>query len=121
MNQRPSEPESDTLSTELHAFSLQRYMNKTSYINIHLLDQELYYNPPWYHDRAIFIELLNKSYLTDNDILKLARIYIKYYHIHNRKTNELNRYFTYMLNRKNISNRINLFKKTKKIYFTALK
>lgn len=91
-------------------------MRNSFKVNTYQLNQELYYNPAWYRDRETFMSLLNKSSLTENDILKLARLYVKYDHTHNRKTNELNRYFLYMFNKLNIYSSRQFFEKTKKIY-----
>ena len=85
-------------------------------INIKKLSIELYYHPPWPKDKHLFVQLLNQSNFTDDDIIIFAQLYVKYSHIHCLYINELNRYFTYMLTKMQLYSATHLFQKTKSIY-----
>ena len=112
MNQRPSESESDTLSTELHAHNT---LNKMP-VNLKKLNQQLYYHPPWQEDKPIFLAFLQKSSFSNQDIILFARLYVKYSHLHCSKSNELANYFSYILKKMQINDSNNLFSKTHNIY-----
>ena len=85
-------------------------------VNIKKIHFELYYHPPWPKDKLTFIRLLNQSEFTEDDIITLAQLYVKYSHIHYFQVSELKYYFKYMLKKMEISNEKQLFKKTNKIY-----
>lgn len=86
------------------------------HFNIHKLNQELHYHPPWSEDKTTFINLLTQNSFTDDDIILFARLYVKYSHLHCFYISELTHYFTYMLKKMQIYNSTELFRKTKIIY-----
>lgn len=68
-------------------------------INLINLDVEMHYKPGWYSDKDLFINLLNTSLLDMQDMLILARLYIKYQPILNKC--ELYSCFQYLLSKVN--------------------
>lgn len=80
------------------------------------MSKELYYYPAWYNDKKFFIKLLSQSTFSEKDVLQFGRLFIKYSHINCSDTNELNNYFNYILQKMQLYNKTNLFKKTKYIY-----
>lgn len=85
-------------------------------LNINKLNKELFYHPHWPEDQKSCLQLLDQSSFTNEDILLLARLYIKYSHLHYFTLSELTKYFKYMLQKTQIYNHNNLFKKTREIY-----
>lgn len=86
----------------------------SDFVNLYKLRKELHYYPSWYKDKKTFLILLNKSNFTDEDIINFGRIYVKYNHLKNLR--ELNKYFNYVLEKMQLDNSKNLFKKTNQIY-----
>lgn len=85
-------------------------------MNIHKLHKELYYHPPWIKDKPTFIKLLVQKSFSNQDIVTLARLYVKYSHLHCFQIGELNNYFRYMLVKMNLNTPSKLFETTHKIY-----
>ena len=85
-------------------------------LNIHKLNKELFYHPHWPEDQKSCLQLLYQSSFTDEDIVLLARLYVKYSHLHCFTLSELTKYFQYMLQKTQIYNHKNLFKRTREIY-----
>lgn len=114
LNQRQSESESDTLSSELHAYSAK--INFSNIPNLKELNKELFYCSGWYKDKEIFIRLISNYNYKDIDILKAARLYVKYSHKIKKQRKLLDHYFNYLLNRMGFKNKNELFQKTLTIY-----
>lgn len=85
-------------------------------VNLIKLNKELHYHPAWIKDKKFMTRLLYKSSFTDSDILILARLYIKYNHLHYLQNNELANYFNYILQKMQFHTSQSLFQKTHKIY-----
>ena len=80
------------------------------------LDRELYYHPHWQLDKKLFLRLLKQSHFTDKDTLLVARLYVKYSHLHCSRISELTIYFSYMLQKMQIDSAESLFERTNNIY-----
>lgn len=87
-------------------------------INIQALYKEMHYKPAWYLDKDIFIYLLNLSEFKTQDLLTLARLYIKY----QPKTEkcELKKYFKYLLHKNNYLTIYDLYRVTRTIYLKEI-
>lgn len=85
-------------------------------VNIRKLKRELYYHPAWEEDKHMFMQLLYQSYFSDQDIITLGRLYVKYSHIHCFQKSELTIYFSYMLEKMQIHSSKELFSRTHNIY-----
>lgn len=85
-------------------------------LEIKKLKKELYYHPAWAEDEDIFLKFLRQSYFSNKDIIIFARLYVKYSHIHCFQDSQLTYYFSHILNKMELYNSKNLFKKTHSIY-----
>lgn len=85
-------------------------------VNAQQLQKELYYHPAWSEDRDIFMKFLNKSYFSDQDLIILARLYVKYSHIHCFQKSELTSYFNYILRKMQMHDSQELFNRAHSIY-----
>jgi hypothetical protein len=72
------------------------------------------YKPAWYTDQKTFINLLTLQELTNDDLLILARLYIKYQPITNKY--ELKSCFKYLLKKANCQTIDDLYIMTRKQY-----
>ena len=85
-------------------------------VNISKLKKELYYHPAWAEDQDIFLKFLYQSNFSEQDIIVLARLYVKYSHIHCFQKSELTNYFNCLLHKMQIHSPKNLFRATHNIY-----
>ena len=76
----------------------------------------MYYHPGWHRDQKFFLKLLKQKQINDQDIIKLARLYIKYNNIHSCSKKELNQYFVLIFQKISVANYKELYSKTQKIY-----
>ena len=114
LNQRQSESESDTLSPELHAHG--KKIDLSSILNLKEMNKEFFYCSGWYKDKEIFSRLIYSTSYKDNDILKAARLYVKYSHKIKKQRKLLDNYFKVLLSRMGFNNKYELFQETLKIY-----
>jgi hypothetical protein len=84
-------------------------------INLRNLNVEMHYQPGWYSDKDLFLNLLNTSALDIQDMLILARLYIKYQPILN-KYKLLYSCFQYLLGKVNCSKIDDLYLITRNQY-----
>lgn len=83
-------------------------------INIEKLNQEMHYEPLWYIDQKIFITLLVKSHLDNQDLLAIARLHVKYKHILCRS--EIQACFHYLIQKANCNNIDEIYNITRRLY-----
>lgn len=85
-----------------------------TFLNLSHLDKEMIYEPLWPKDRCVFINMLHSSKLTEQELLDLARLYIRYQHISHRY--ETRKIFKVLLKKSSYSSFHELNLKTKKIH-----